>query len=99
MNALLFISHSFETSLNLDSLSDKHTSSSNSLDLLFSRFTEKFGFDNHWLLGQSSFSENFVVTLIIKKLASKKVTKVCPFIQCLTARTQSITGATSFLFL
>ena len=61
----LFISLKYNRALlfNGNSLCNKHTSATNSFDLLFGRFAEELCLYNHGLLGQSAFSENLVVAL------------------------------------
>lgn len=50
----------------------QHTGSSHCLDLLLGPSAEELGLDDHRLLGQLAFAQNFVVTLRKEKKNKKK---------------------------
>lgn len=52
-------------------LSHQHTGSSHCLNLLLRPSAEELGLDDHRLLGQLAFAQNFVVTLQNKKKIKK----------------------------
>lgn len=78
-------------------LCHQHTGSSHCLDLLLGPSAEELGLDNHGLLGQLAFAQNFVVTLEekgrkVRKMESTTSAAANHTVVMHTARRHTLTG-------